>query len=246
MTDIQAVLFDLDGVLVDATEWHYEALNHALALFGFTITRYEHLSCYNGLPTRRKLEMLSVEKGLPRGLHDLIGRVKQTYTHREVLTRCRPSFDKEYMVARLRREGLRIAVCSNAVRDSVELMLGLSGIRDHVEFVMSNEDVGRPKPDPEIYQKAIERLGCDPAEVLVVEDAPHGIEAARRAGARVCEVSGYTEVTYFRIREALRQNGHRRSVECSPFSYPLAAKDDSLPSAATPFPSRSSSWATVQ
>jgi hypothetical protein len=60
---ITAVLFDLDGVLVDATEWHYEALNHALGLFGFDITRYEHLSSYNGLPTRRKLEMLSVEKG---------------------------------------------------------------------------------------------------------------------------------------------------------------------------------------
>ena len=66
---IKAVIFDLDGVLVDATEWHYEALNRALGLFGYNIARYEHLTTYNGLPTRKKLEMLSVEKNFPRGLH---------------------------------------------------------------------------------------------------------------------------------------------------------------------------------
>ncbi len=86
MTRISCVLFDLDGVLVDATEWHYEALNRALALFGFDITRYEHLSDYNGLPTRKKLQMLSVEKGLPAALHNTLSRLKQVYTRDEILT----------------------------------------------------------------------------------------------------------------------------------------------------------------
>src|SRR5216684_3361292 len=76
---VGAILFDLDGVLVDATEWHYEALNRALALFGFTISRYEHLSSYNGLPTLKKLEMLTIEKGLPKQLHSMISRLKQQY-----------------------------------------------------------------------------------------------------------------------------------------------------------------------
>jgi len=75
MTRISCVLFDLDGVLVDATEWHYVALNRALGLFGFDITRYEHLSDYNGLPTRKKLQMLSVEKGLPAALHNMLSRL---------------------------------------------------------------------------------------------------------------------------------------------------------------------------
>ena len=74
---IKAVLFDLDGVLVDATEWHFNALNRALSLFGYTISRYEHLTTYNGLPTRKKLEMLSVEKNFPRGLHSLTNKIKQ-------------------------------------------------------------------------------------------------------------------------------------------------------------------------
>src|SRR5262245_34026819 len=61
----------------DATEWHYNALNRALALFGYSITRYEHATAYNGLPTNTKLRMLSVEKGLPPSLHRLVNRLKQ-------------------------------------------------------------------------------------------------------------------------------------------------------------------------
>jgi beta-phosphoglucomutase-like phosphatase (HAD superfamily) len=200
MTKITSVVFDLDGVLVDATEWHYQALNRSLQLFGFSISRYEHLSTYNGLPTRKKLEMLTVEKGLPVALHGLINRVKQVYTREEILTKCRPVFEKEYMMSRLKSDGYRLAVCSNAIRDSVELMIRQSGLYDYFEFLISNEDVKRPKPDPEIYHKAVERLGCKPQEVVIVEDAPHGIESGRRSGGHVCEVSGFSEVDYFRIK----------------------------------------------
>ena len=203
MTRIRSVLFDLDGVLVDATEWHYEALNRALHLFGFDITRYEHLSSYNGLPTSKKLEMLSVEKGLPPPIHGMLNRLKQIYTRDEILTRCRPVFEKEYMLSRLKREGYRLAVCSNSIRESLELMVRQSGVHDYFEFLVSNEDVARPKPDPEIYTTAIARMGLTPAETLIVEDAPHGLEAARRAGAHICQVDGFSEVDYFRVRTAI-------------------------------------------
>jgi len=199
MTKTTVVLFDLDGVLVDATEWHYESLNRALALFGFAINRYEHLSAYNGLPTRTKLEMLSVEKGLPRSLHGLIKRLKQVYTKEEILSKCWPVFEKEYMLSRLRREGYRLGVCSNAIRETLTLMLERSGILKYFDLVMSNEDVANPKPDPEIYVEAIRRLEVSPDQVIIVEDAPHGIEAARRSGARVLEVSGFHEVDYWRL-----------------------------------------------
>lgn len=203
MAAIKAVLFDLDGVLIDATEWHYDALNRALGLFGFSISRYEHLESYNGLPTRRKLEMLTVEKGLPTGLRDLVTKLKQVYTLEEIHTKCRPAFGKEYMLSRLAQEHFRVAVCSNAVRESVELMLRKAGLMQYFEFCLSNEDVKRAKPDPEIYSGAIQRLKCHPSEVLVVEDAAHGVEAARKAGAHVCRVSSFNDVDYFRVRKAI-------------------------------------------
>jgi len=202
---IRAIIFDLDGVLVDATEWHYSALNRALALFGYTITRYEHLTSYNGLPTRKKLEMLSLTKGLPRGLHRLLNAMKQKYTRQEILQNCAPVFAKEYMISQLRREGYRLAVCSNAIRESVHLMLDGSGILDAFDFFVSNEEVQHPKPDPQMYRIALERLGIKPEEAVVVEDADPGVQAAKSAGTHVCRVVGYEEVTYSRIANFIKK-----------------------------------------
>ena len=223
MTKISCVLFDLDGVLVDATEWHYVALNRALALFGFDITRYEHLSDYNGLPTRKKLQMLSVEKGLPAALHGTLGRLKQVYTRDEILTKCRPVFEKEYMLSRLRHEGYRMAVCSNSIRGSLQLMIEQSGLTEYFQFLVSNEDVSRPKPDPEIYAAAMGRIGVAPAETLIVEDSPHGIEAARRSGAHLCQVAGFSDVDYFKIRSAIDRAERRGQVDARATGRAVAA-----------------------
>jgi HAD superfamily hydrolase (TIGR01509 family) len=204
---IKAILFDLDGVLVDATDWHYEALNRALGLFGYTIARYEHLTTYNGLPTRKKLEMLSVEKGFPRGLHTLVNRIKQKYTREEILRSCTPVFEKEFMVHQLKRDGFKLAVCSNSIRESVEMMLRASGLWELFDCVLSNEDVAKPKPDPEMYTTACQRLGIRAEEALIVEDAPHGVEAARRSGSSLCQVAGFNEVDYARVKRSLEGAG---------------------------------------
>ena len=73
---IKAVLFDMDGVLIDAKDWHYEALNRALEHFGFAISRESHLSTFDGLPTRAKLQMLTKARGLPERLHEFINSLK--------------------------------------------------------------------------------------------------------------------------------------------------------------------------
>ncbi len=195
MSDIKAVVFDLDGVLIDAREWHYEALNQALAMFAFTITRAEHLSTYDGLPTRKKLAKLTTAKGLPEPLHDLISRVKQQCTQSVIADQCRPRFEKEFMLSRLKASGLKLAVASNSVRESVKLMLRRSAILDQFDFFLSNEDVVDPKPDPEIYNLAAAKLGLSPHEVVVVEDNHYGIQAARASGCHVIEVEGVDDVS---------------------------------------------------
>ena len=85
---IKAVIFDMDGVLIDAKEWHYEALNKALGLFGYEISRYDHLVTYDGLPTSKKLEMLTMEKGMPQKLHTFINSLKQQYTVDKIRNIC--------------------------------------------------------------------------------------------------------------------------------------------------------------
>lgn len=200
---IEAILFDMDGVLVDARDWHYEALNKALKLFGMEIGADEHLATFDGLPTRRKLEILSRSRGLPAALHGFVNELKQGYTEEIMAVRCRPVFHIQYAVGRLRRDGYRIAVCSNSIRRTVLRMMELAALMPHLDFCLSNEDVAHPKPHPEIYEAAMNRLGLPPGRCLVVEDNENGIAAARASGAHVLEVAGVEDVTYDRIRAAV-------------------------------------------
>lgn len=201
---IRAVVFDMDGVLIDAKEWHYEALNRALALFGMEISRHDHLTMYDGLPTRRKLEMLSVEKGLPRSLHGFLNDLKQLYTTELVHTRCLPTFIHEYALSRLKAEGLLLAVASNSVRNSVSLMMARAALTSYLDLQLSNEDVTRAKPHPEIYNLAMARLGVSPSETLIVEDNENGIKAARASGAHVMVVQRVEDVNYAGIAARIR------------------------------------------
>lgn len=196
---IKAVFFDLDGVLVDADEWHYLALNRALAEHGLFITEEQHIHFFKGIPTRIKLKILSIKDGLEESLHETINRQKQEHSIGIIEELCRPVPHKVLMMDVLKQKGYQVAVCTNSIRHTAELMLYKSGLLHKVDFVLSNEDVVFPKPHPEIYLKAIEKAGVLPSEVIIVEDSVVGERAARGAGAHVCKVDGPDDVTLERV-----------------------------------------------
>ncbi|EAC1801574.1 HAD family phosphatase [Campylobacter jejuni] len=199
MSKIKAILFDMDGVLIEAKDWHYEALNKALRLFGMEISRMEHLTTFDGLPTKDKLKMLSLEKGLPLGLHDFINELKQQYTMDLVHSLCKPRFHHEYALSKLKEEGYRMAVCSNSIRNTIEIMMQKASLEMYLDFYISNEDVKKGKPNPEMYNKAIERMRLHPKECMIVEDNENGIKAAKASGAHVMIVEDIAEVNYENI-----------------------------------------------
>ncbi len=203
MSNIKAVLFDLDGVLVDAREWHYDALNKALEVFGYGINREEHDSFYNGLPTFKKLEKLSAEKGLPVSLHQLIYDLKQQHTKRSLYGNTRPSFEKQLMLKRLKGAGLKLAVCSNSIKETVDVMLQNALLKDYFDLLLSNQDVANNKPHPEVYLKAMQHFGVQPHETVIVEDAPHGVDAARASGANVIVVDNANDVNLYIFKDYL-------------------------------------------
>lgn len=201
MNKIKAIIFDMDGVLIDAKDWHYEALNKALLLFGLEINRYDHLVTYDGLPTKKKLELLSMEQGLPNRLHQFINDMKQQYTIEIVQTRCKPTFIHEYALSKLSNKGYKMAVCSNSIRNTINIMMEKASLEQYFSFYISNQDVKNGKPDPEMYIKAIERMGLDSKECMIVEDNENGIKAARASGANVMIVDTIEDVNYENIKK---------------------------------------------
>ena len=202
---IKAIIFDMDGVLIDARDWHYEALNKALSMFGMAISRFDHLITYDGLPTKEKLKMLSLEKGLPNGLHSFINELKQQFTIEEVILKCRPVFHHQYALARLKSEGYKLVVCSNSIKDTITIMLTKAGIIDYFDFYLSNQDVKKGKPDPEMYNTAIGKLGLKKDECLVVEDNENGIKSALAAGAQLLRVYNVNDVHYQSITHRIKE-----------------------------------------
>tara|TARA_B100000212_G_C27375055_1_gene534324 strand:+ start:485 stop:1120 length:636 start_codon:yes stop_codon:yes gene_type:complete len=205
MGKIKAVIFDMDGVLIDAKEWHYEALNKALDLFGNKISRYDHLVTYDGLPTRKKLDMISKEKSLPYKLHELINFMKQKYTLEIAYTKCKPVFHVEFAVNELKRRGYRLSVASNSVKDTIEFMLSRANILNQFEFYLSNQDVKEGKPNPEIYNNAIKMMKLIPSECLIIEDNEHGLKAAKDSGAWVLKINNFEEVNFDNIYSKIEQ-----------------------------------------
>lgn len=192
----KAVLFDLDGVLVDACDWHYEALNRALyEVAGYMISREDHESTYNGLPTKVKLGML-IEQGILNEDHmDSISDLKQKFTIEVINELCSESQEKIDLMVALKDQGYKIGCVTNSIRKTTELMLSKTGILEHMEVIITNEDITKAKPNPEGYIKALIMLDADADSSIIVEDSPKGLQAAYGSGCEVYEVEDATQVT---------------------------------------------------
>ena len=200
--NIKLIIFDLDGVLVEAKNIHYEALNEALG-DKYTISWNEHLSTYDGLKTVQKLDMLTEQKGLPQNTHRDVWERKQKIT----LEKLGNLKINSYLVSVFSKlsENYKIAVCSNSIRKTVLTVLSKLGLMEYMDLVISNEDVKNSKPHPEMYWKAISMMSCLPEETLIVEDSPYGLLAASRSKSHILRVKNPSEVTIENIENKLNQ-----------------------------------------
>ena len=190
----KAVIFDMDGTLIDAQDWHFLALNEALEIFGVSITTEEHKFRFDGLPTKVKLQMLSQEGRLPKHVHSVVSDVKQERTLRYVSSRAFPRVEQLLMMSWLKKNGQKVAVATNSIRSSAQTMLASVGVLPFLDVLVSNEDVLRAKPDPEMYSLTARLLSLDPSECLVIEDHELGVQAGLAAGCKVHKVSSVNEL----------------------------------------------------
>jgi len=191
---IKGIIFDLDGVLVDAVDWHFKALNRALNLFGYALDELEHREKYDGLPTRKKLEMLSESKGLPRNLHSFIMDQKQIYTLDTIKKNCSPANQVTELLGSLKERGYSLAVASNSVKQTIHSVLDQMRITSYFDVILSRQDVSRGKPHPDIFYRALELMNLGSNETLIVEDSKPGIIAANQVTPHVLVVKSPSEV----------------------------------------------------
>lgn len=202
---IKAILFDCDGVLVDMADCHYRALNCALKeICGYEIPYDLHLKYYNGLPTNAKAELL-IRRGIisNKEEREKVWEKKQQYTF-EFIKLLNIDAIKVELHRELHRT-YRLACVSNSIRATLTEMLRTTGQLDFMTFILSNEDFGdRPKPCPEPYLLAFQKMNLQPQECLIVEDSPKGILAAQRSKAHVVETT-FEKVNIKNIKEAINR-----------------------------------------
>lgn len=203
MKTIKAILFDLDGVLVNMPDAHYTALNQALGLFGARIEEDEHHNHFNGLPSRKKIAELENTGRLPKGLIEFINNIKQQYTKDLIPQYCPPDYSKIILLRHLKEAGIKIACCSNSIQETLHAMLKSALLFNQFDLIIGNDEVSQAKPDPEMYTLAMSRLNVTPQETLIIEDSPHGIEAAKASGAFVYEVRGVDDVNLSLFKDIL-------------------------------------------
>ena len=200
---MKLIIFDLDGVLVEAKNIHFDALNEALGP-KYSIEWNEHLSKYDGLKTNQKLEMLTKDKGLPPDTYEHVWELKQKITL-EKLQNLQHSNQLIFCMKELISQGYKLACCSNSIRKTVLTVLSKLGIIEYFDLIISNEDVKNSKPHPEMYWKAMSMMGYLPEETLIVEDSPYGLLAASRSKANVMRVGSPKEVTYINVCKHLNK-----------------------------------------
>ena len=203
---IKAILFDLDGVLVNTRTLHFDTFRRAYETVcaPLTLSWKEHLELYDGLSTRQKiakmisLDLISAEKG--EDLFDL----KQKLTMELLGTYVSPRPILNQMLAALKQQGYRLVCASNSIRATLDKTVELLKIQDFFEFTLSNNDVLSPKPSSEIYLKCFERLQVLPQDCLICEDSDRGREAAYASGAHVLEIEDAEDLTFEKLQVALQ------------------------------------------
>ena len=176
----KSVLWDLDGTLIDSEQYHWLAWRDTMAAEGVALTREQFLATF-GLRNDAIIPQWIPDASSAR--IDGIARSKEELYRRLVREGGLEALPgARHWIEELARDGWLQAIASSAPRENVDAVLAAIGLESCFQAIVSAEDVTVGKPDPQVFLTAASRVGTPPARSIVVEDAPAGIEAARRAG----------------------------------------------------------------
>jgi len=198
-------IFDLDGVLVDACDWHKQALNRALLeVCNYQISNEEHIKTFNGIPTKKKLEILNEKKIVKKKDFDKIFELKQKYTVDCIKKLSKKRKEKIELLEYCKENNIRVFCYTNSIRKTAELMLETSGVKDYFEFILTNEDVDKPKPHEEGYELLLKKYKLDPYKTLIFEDSPKGLASAWKTECDVYQVRNIDDLNLSLVKRLMK------------------------------------------
>jgi HAD superfamily hydrolase (TIGR01509 family) len=200
----RAIIFDLDGVLIDSKEIHFNALNLALANIDkkYIISRNDQDAIFEGLTTYSKLNILTYTRGLPRSMHKDIWQEKQKFSS-AMFSSVSPDAELINLIKYIKSQAILVGVASNSIRSTLDECLRALGVASLIDHSLSNEDVNFPKPNPEIYINCMADLNVSADHTIIFEDSEIGREAARSSGAKLEPVKDRASITFDVIRKAV-------------------------------------------
>ncbi len=197
MTTQQAVIFDVDGVLVDSYQAHYDSWQLACREHGLEMTQDQFVATFGRTSREIIVELWGDRFGTPQAVAALDDSKEAFF--RDLLRRSFPAMDgAAELIQALHQAGFRLAVGSSGPPDNVNLVLEHLKSRACFGGVVTATDVKRGKPDPQVFLLAAERIGVAPARCVVIEDAPAGVAAAHAAGMKCIAIASTG-----RVRESL-------------------------------------------
>ena len=188
MSASRAVLWDMDGTLIDSEELHWISWRNALADEGITITREQFLSSF-GQRNDSIIPRWLGAAATPEHIERISKAKEELYRHLVRSDGISPLPGVANWIHRLHKEGWLQAIASAAPRANIDAVLEALSATHVFQGIVSADDVHRGKPDPEVFLVAASRVGVSPDKCIVVEDAAAGVEGARRAGMRSIGVS---------------------------------------------------------
>ena len=176
-----AVIFDMDGVLIDSQPMHYELDIRVLKSCGYN-ANLSTVTPYTGMSNPDRWAKYKVDLELETEVDELIEKAEEAMRDMFTAADLKPIDGIPLLLDGIKAMGVPCGVASSSPHELIELVLGKIGLRDSFDIIVSGEDVAEGKPSPDIYLKASEKTGVPPKLSIAIEDAPAGILAAKNAG----------------------------------------------------------------
>jgi beta-phosphoglucomutase-like phosphatase (HAD superfamily)/dTDP-glucose pyrophosphorylase len=206
MNNYKLFIFDLDGVLIDSKKNHFHSLNKSLKLIDkkYCISKNEQKYLFEGLTTNQKLILLSEIKKLPSHHYGAIWKNKQKFST-ELFNKIKENKHLIEVFNFIKANDIKIAVASNSIKSTVELVLNKLGIMKYIDLCLSNEDVALPKPSPEIYNKCFDILNIEKKDSLIFEDSFFGKISALKSECKIHPINNPLEINMKNIKTIIEE-----------------------------------------